>query len=535
MCSATYEECISFYQTLQKQTAAIRIDTAGSTDAGFPLRYITWPGKAPNPITILINNGIHPGEPDGIDACMMLLRDAAEGRIKIPDNVRLVIIPVYNIGGALMRNDNTRVNQIGPQEYGFRGNSQNLDLNRDFTKQDARESRSFARLFNALDPEIFIDNHVSDGADYQHTMTLVSTQYDKLGGELGVFFRKSLDPALYKRMEGAGWPMCPYVNAEDTPPNNGWTQFYDPPRFSSGYAALFQTIAWVPETHMLKPFDQRVRAAYALMKEIIALASEKADSIQSIRANDRKAVAKQQLFPLEWKDSAATPWPFRAYRPVYKPSAVTGATRLSYNHSDAIYTSAAVRDHYAPRHFVKTPAAYLIPQAWYDVLDRLQEIKNLPYTRLKRDTMIVVTAYYIDSFKTTPAPYEKHYKHSAIHATPVRLRIDARAGDYLFPLANNSYRRFLIEMLEPEGEDSYFAWNFFDGILQRKEGYSDYRWEDVAAQELAQHPALKAAFEAEKAANPAFSKDPEAQLFFVYKHSRWYEAVHNRYPVYRIE
>ncbi len=535
LCSATYDECTAFYDALQRQTAAIRIDTAGPTDAGIPLRTITYPAKAANPITILINNGIHPGEPDGIDACMMLLRDAAEGRIKIPENVRLVVIPIYNIGGALMRNDNTRVNQVGPLEYGFRGNSQNLDLNRDFTKRDALESRSFARLFHTLDPEIFIDNHVSDGADYQHTMTLVSTQYDKLGGELGRFFRKSLDPALYKGMEAAGWPMCPYVNAEDGSPNGGWTQFYDPPRFSSGYAALFQTIAWVPETHMLKPFEQRVRATYALMKEAISLASEKADSIKALRQADRRAVAGQRLFPLEWKDSAATPWPFRAYRPMYKPSAVTGATRLWYNHSDAIYTSAAVRDHYAPRHFVKAPQAYLIPQAWHDVTDRLLDNGKLPYTRLKRDTAIEVTAYYIDSFRTVPAPYEKHYKHSAIHATPKRLRIAARAGDYLFSLSANPYCRFLVEMLEPEGEDSYFAWNFFDGILQRKEGYSDYRWEDVAANELEHHPDLRAAFEAEKNANPAFAKDPEAQLFFVYRHSRWYEAVHNRYPVYRIE
>ncbi len=533
-CSATFEECMSFYDTLRKQTGAIRIDTAGPTDAGIPLCYITYPAKAAHTITILINNGIHPGEPDGIDASMMLLRDAAEGRIKILENVRIVVIPIYNIGGSLMRNDNTRVNQVGPVEYGFRGNSQNLDLNRDFTKRDALESRSFARLFHTLDPDIFIDNHVSDGADYQHTMTLVSTQYDKLGGELGHFFRKSLDPALYKRMEGAGWPMSPYVNSEG-PPNGGWTQFYDPPRFSSGYAALFNTIAWVPETHMLKPFDQRVRATYALMKEIISLASEKADSIQAIRRQDRRAVMKQTLFPLEWKDSAATPWPFRAYRPMYKPSDVTGATRLWYNHSDAIYLSAAVRDHYAPRHFVKAPQAYLIPQAWHEVIGRLLDNAAMPYMRLKRDTTMEVTAYYIDSFKTSPVPYEKHYKHSAIHASPLRMRIAARAGDYLFSLANNPYRRFLIEMLEPEGEDSYFAWNFFDAVLQRKEGYSDYRWEDVAAQELEQHPALRSAFEAEKKANPAFAADPEAQLFYVYRHSRWYEAVHNRYPVYRID
>ena len=125
MCSATYEECMNFYDTLKKQTGAIRIEAAGPTDAGIPLRIVIYPAIPPasvcsKGITILINNGIHPGEPDGIDATMMLIRDAAEGRIKLPENVRLVVIPIYNIGGALMRNDNTRVNQKGPAEYGVR-------------------------------------------------------------------------------------------------------------------------------------------------------------------------------------------------------------------------------------------------------------------------------------------------------------------------------------------------------------------------------------------------------------------------------
>jgi hypothetical protein len=541
LCSATYEECMNFYETLKRQTGNIRIDTAGPTDAGLLLRTIVYPADMSDAmrakaITILINNGIHPGEPDGIDASMMLLRDAAEGRITLPENVQLVVIPIYNIGGALNRNNNTRVNQNGPMEYGFRGNSQNLDLNRDFTKRDASESRTFARLFHTYDPAIFIDNHVSDGADYQHTMTLVSTQYDKLGGKLGKYFRTHLDSILYHNMETAGWPMSPYVHTEETP-ERGWTAFYDPPRFSSGYVAMFNTIAWVPETHMLKPFDQRVRSTYTLMKEIITLASQEAEKIKSLRKEDRRSVAKQQYFPLEWVDSAATIWPFRGYTPAFKPSDVTGVTRLYYNHAHPRYLSVPIRDHYAPRHFVKAPEAYLIPRAYHEVAERLLDNQMLfPwFSRLERDTMIDVTAYYIDSFKTTPTPYEKHYKHSSIHASPVRMRVRAFEGDYIFNLSNNPFKRYLVEMLEPEGEDSYFAWNFFDGILQRKEGYSDYRWEDVAAEELYRNPDLKAALAAEKKANPALAKDPAAQLFYVYRHSRWYESTHNRYPVYRLE
>ena len=176
------------------------------TDAGFPLHlFVVDDSRQFDPaswhtekkVVIFINNGIHAGELDGIDDSMMLVRDIAIHKIKLPDNVALAIIRVYNFGGCLNRNSNTHVNQNGPIEYGFRGNSQNLGLNRDFTKCDSKEARSFVRKFQYLQPEIFIDTHVSNGADYRHTMTLITTQHDKLGKEQGKYLREVLEPALF--------------------------------------------------------------------------------------------------------------------------------------------------------------------------------------------------------------------------------------------------------------------------------------------------------------------------------------------------
>ncbi|HPH85127.1 MAG TPA: M14 family zinc carboxypeptidase [Ferruginibacter sp.] len=184
MASATYAEAIGWYKALDLETSKLTVKEMGTTDAGYPLHLvlISQDGKTDpaqwhhqQKTVILINNGIHAGEPDGIDASMMLARDLINGKVSLPPNVAVAIIPVYNIGGSLNRNSHSRVNQNGPVEYGFRGNSQNLDLNRDFTKSDSRESRSFAQIFHLLNPDIFIDNHVSDGADYQHTMTLITT------------------------------------------------------------------------------------------------------------------------------------------------------------------------------------------------------------------------------------------------------------------------------------------------------------------------------------------------------------------------
>ncbi|MEO6832403.1 MAG: hypothetical protein ABI169_09375, partial [Chitinophagaceae bacterium] len=481
-----------------------------------------------------INNGIHPGEPDGIDASMMLLRDLAEGLYSIPKNIRLVVIPIYNIGGALNRNNSTRVNQNGPLEYGFRGNSKNLDLNRDFIKNDSRNARIFRQIFHRYDPEIFIDNHVSDGADYQHTMTLLSTQYDKLGGALGEYFRNTLDPLLYKKMDAAGWPMIPYVNVEDGIPDSGWTAFYDPPRFSSGYAALFQCIAWVPETHMLKPYPQRVAATEELMKQIIQLASTEAATIKALRKTDRANDLKKNSLPLSWSASGRTMWPFLGYQAAYKKSEVTGMTRLYYDHTKPTKIEVPITDHYLAKQFVKVPEAYIIPQGWHEMISRLLEDRRLEYGLLDEDTILSVTVYHIDSFETLSKPYEGHYKHSKIQVHTTVEKLKFRKGDYVFPTQQDG-KRFLVESLEPTGDDSYFAWNFFDAIMQRKEGYSDYRWEDVAADVLKRNPVLAEALKAKRESDSKFAKDAEAQLLFVYEHSRWLEPEYRRYPVFKID
>jgi hypothetical protein len=146
-------------------------------------------------------NGIHPGEPDGIDASMLLARDIQAGKYKLPSNVVIALIPVYNIGGALNRSAFYRVDQNGPAEFGFRGNSQNLDLNRDFIKVDSKEALSFTGIFRMLDPDIFVDNHVSNGADYQHVMTLITSQHNKLGGAMGLYLNKTFEPGLYDLMK----------------------------------------------------------------------------------------------------------------------------------------------------------------------------------------------------------------------------------------------------------------------------------------------------------------------------------------------
>src|SRR5690606_4362834 len=206
--TGTYQETIAFYLTLEKKFPSIKVFEMGQTDSGFPLHVVIFDSENKtqkkskenfsknNKNLLLINNGIHPGEPDGIDASMLLFRDFAENKIQLPKNTIIAAIPIYNIGGALNRNSSSRTNQNGPEEYGFRGNARNYDLNRDFIKNDTKNARAFAKIFHWLNPDLFIDNHVSNGADYQYVLTHLFTQHNKMGGELANYLHTSLMPQL---------------------------------------------------------------------------------------------------------------------------------------------------------------------------------------------------------------------------------------------------------------------------------------------------------------------------------------------------
>ncbi len=542
--TATYAQARDFYKMLFNKFHNIMISDLGMTDIGIPLRAVYYTKDAKynledwkqnNRVVILINNDIHPGEPDGVDASMMLIRDAVTGKLNIPDNIVLAIIPVYNIGGALNRNNTSRANQNGPVSYGFRGNARNLDLNRDFAKCDADETRDLEDLIATINPDIFIDNHVSDGADYQHIMTLLTTQHDKLGGETGAYMYKTFTPLLYKDMKNRGYDLVPYVNDFDKTPDNGWREFYELPRFSSGYAALFHIMAYVPETHMLKPFDKRVKATYDLMLSFIKTASEHASEIKKVRADDSKSLLSQNEFVLDWRpdttrcDSVL----FKGYKAGYKESNVSGLPRLYYDETKPYTKMVPFYDHFIPVKSVTAPMAYIIPKTWVTVIGVLKK-NGVRFGRLLSDTTIAVTAYHIDDYETLDHPYEKHYMHKNVQVTPVKTKLQFAEGDYVIPVFQPA-KRYLVEMLEPTAPDAFFAWNYFDGILQQKEYFSDYVFDDVAGKLLEKDTVLKALLKEKQKNDPVFAKDANAQLEFVYKHSTYMETGYLRYPVYRME
>ena len=543
--TATYAQVMDFYRQLVKVTPTLRLQRLGLTDSGERLHLVIYSFekdfdfaslRRKNRRILLINNGIHPGEPDGIDASMLLLRDVATGKIKLPANVVLAVVPCYNIDGLLNRSPYSRVNQNGPLDYGFRGNARNYDLNRDFVKSDTRNARAFAELFHAVDPDVFMDTHVSNGADYQHVMTLIASQPDKLGGAMGKFYRETFGPFLYQDMERKGFPMIPYVtNFGPKLTEEGMEGFVDAPRYSTGYAALFQTFGFMPETHMLKPYPQRVEATYQLLLTFLDFTSRESDTIGRLRRQAREAVKSQRDFALGWQKDTTRhdSIPFRGYAAAYRPSAVSGQPRLYYDRTRPLTQTIRYFNYFLPENIVQKPAAYLIPQGWWTVIELLK-LNGVSMQRLPADTTLSVEVTRIESYKSMPQVFEGHHLNFDVKTSTRLQAVQFRKGDYLIP-TNQAANRYLMEVLEPTGSDSFFAWNFFDTILQQKEGFSDYVFEDVAADFLAKNPALQTELAQKRAADQAFAQSGRAQLNWVFRRSPWYEKEHMHYPVFRIK
>jgi len=540
--TGTYAEVINYYQELADAYSSITIQEFGETDSGQPLHLVIYnrtgeldleDSRESNSI-MLINNGIHPGESDGIDATMMLFRDMAGDSIASPKNTIIATIPIYNVGGALNRNSTSRTNQNGPKEYGFRGNARNYDLNRDFIKADTKNAQTFYEIFHHLNPDVFIDNHVSNGADYQYTLTHLFTQHDKLGGNLGNYLQKKMMPALEDSLKAKDWDITPYVNVFNEVPEKGFSQFMDSPRYSTGYTTLWNTLGMMVETHMLKPYDKRVMGTYELMLSMIKITDAETPIIKELRSKATKKYKTDRSYDLKFEVNKDKPSKreFKGYEGEQITSEVTGKQRLKYNRSQAFSKEIDYYDNFSVTEKIEIPRAYIIPQGWWQVIDRLK-MNNIKMETLEKDTLIDVEVYKIEGFETSETAYEGHYLHKDTKVSKTTEEISFRKGDYVITTFQDG-TRYLLETLEPSAVDSFFNWNFFDTVLQQKEGFSPYVFEDIAKQLLDSDPELKEEFENKKSSDADFRNSWYAQLDWIHKKSSNYEKAHLRYPVFRL-
>jgi hypothetical protein len=541
--TCTYQECIDWYRMIDERFENVQLQEHGNTSVGRPMHLLVIDkDRNFDPSTVrgdkailLINNGIHPGEPDGIDASMLLVRDllTEERYGKLLDDVVVLVIPVMNVAGMLDRGSFSRANQYGPEEYGFRGNRQHLDLNRDFVKCDSPEALTFNRIFSAWRPQVFVDTHVSNGADYQYTVTYIPTQADKLHPVLAEYQRSVMMPEMEKRMIDAGWEMTPYVNTIGETPESGIVGFLETPRYSTGYAALHHSIGSMPETHMLKPYRDRVTSTYHYLLESLKIAARDHEIL--IR-NQREAIdrtSKETTVPIRWKlvEDRKEDLLFKGYRSVKVRSEISGAEYIKYDRDRPFQDSVDFFNSYAPSITIEKPVAYLVPQCYPKVIELL-EANGVRTDRLAQDTLIEAEVYRIKPGSGEVRVFEGHHPHGLTDVQRSIEKIQCYKGDIIVR-TGQAADRYIVETLEPQAHDSFFTWNFFDGMLSQKEHYSRYVFEELAADLLKNDAALRKSFEKKKK-DPAFAADPDAQLDFVYRNSPYYETAHLRYPVLRL-
>ncbi len=538
-----YHEILETYENFDNQNDITKLIKIGETDIGKPLHlFIIDLDKRFKPTTtkrvIFINNGIHPGEACGIDASIQFSKDLLSGKLnqkEILKNAIICIVPVYNVGGCLNRNSTSRQNQNGPELHGYRGNGRNLDLNRDFIKLDSKNAKSLVEAFHRWNPDVFIDTHSSNGADYQYIITLVNNQTNKLNQTLAKHLDNKMLPFMYNYLKKTGYEMTPYVETLNWnfPPDSGIVAFFDNARYAIGFTGLFNTFGFFTETHMWKPYHQRVVSTYHFIVGMSKFVNKNAKEISTIRQKARKEIANQNEFILKWSldKTKKQSLLFKGYAAKIKTSEVTGLPRKYYDRNEPYEKEIDYFTNFKAEKSIKKPEYYIVPQAYTSVIERL-DINNIEHKRLLKDTAIEVQMYYIEDFKTRNA-YENHYMHYDVKVRPETQKIQFYKGDY-FIRTNQKGNKYIVEVLEPESDDSFFAWNFFDGCLQTKEWFSPYIFEETAKEILEKQPEIKAALKKAIEEDPKMAQNAYAQLAFIHKNAIGYNKMYMRYPVFRI-
>jgi len=543
----TYYEVIEMYKLLDASYENAALVENGVTDSGKPLHtfiinnqkeFIPEKIKAQGKSVLLINNGIHAGEPCGIDASLEfadnILRNK-DGMAEILKNTVIVIIPGYNIGGLLNRSAYNRSGQTTPYETGFRGNAGNYDLNRDFLKCDSENAKNFNKLFTKWDPDVFLDTHTTNGSEHQYSVTLIAPQPDLFPPTQEKFIREKLLPGLFSRMKKGKYELIPYVSWMYPDPKRGIKMTQETGRYSSGYAALFNSYGMMTENHVYKNYPDRVKSCYQFIDVLAHFTSDRAKEIIESREKGIQESMAAKMFPINFEldTTQFRMIEFKGYEVDEKQaSPVSGLPRFGYDKTKPYTTDIRYFDVYKPTEEIKVPEFYILPQAWKLVVDQL--VRNgVEFETLKTDTTIELEVYYIDEYSNAKIPYNGHYFHDQVSTKSEVQKVNYYAGDLVIPVRQKKIN-YLIETLEPKARDSFFRWNFFDNILDRREYFSSYGFEENALKYLAEHPEFKKEFEAKQKSDPEFTKDHRAQLAYIYYNTEWSEKSFERYPIGRL-
>ncbi|HMM11895.1 MAG TPA: M14 family metallopeptidase [Bacteroidales bacterium] len=545
-----YAGTMDFLHRLAKASRKLNVLSFGVSPQGRPLVYavydkdgLTEPDRIRKSgrIILWVQACIHPGEPEGKDAMLMLLRDAViHNRHKdLFDKVSVLFIPIVNVDGHERFGPYNRINQNGPKEMGWRTTAQNLNLNRDHLKADAPEMQAWLRLFNRWMPEFFIDTHTSDGADYQYVITYSLEIHGQMDAGLTAWQKDHYLPRMQNLMNEAGFPMFPYVSFRRWhDPRSGLIAGVSGPMFSQGYTAVLNRPGLLVETHMLKPYAPRVEGTRQIILSTLKVLNEQHSTLlTAIRQADEMTASpaiRQSPFPLRFKVDMmdSTMMLFKGVEYEHRKSELTGGDWFVYDNSKPVDMWLPMFDRSVVARHIRLPKAYVVPVEWTAVIERLQW-HGILYHRLKSDSVIHVGQYRFRKADWSRTPYEGRHR-------IINMELEEFDGDVVYPAGSvvvpveQARARLIIHMLEPEGNGSLLEWGFFNTIFEQKEYAESYLMETLAREMLDASAELREEYEKIKAADPAFSASQQLQLNWFYSKSPWWDSRLRVYPVGRL-
>lgn len=546
-----YDEVIALCDAFAaRYPTSVRCDTFGTTPEGRPMKLLvasTSGALSPEaarerglPVT-LIQGGIHAGEIDGKDAGFLALRQLLDGRIagKPLDRQVFVFVPVFNVDGHERFKAWNRPNQRGPEEMGWRTTAQNLNLNRDYMKADAPEMRAMLKLIQQWDPVVYVDLHVTDGAKFQHDVSIQVEPVNSGDEPLRAAGRALKQGTLDRLAKQGSLPLAFYpsfVKGDD--PSSGFEDGVATPRFSHGYMQLRNRMGMLVETHSWRTYPYRVRVT---RNAVVAVIDQVAAQGSAWRALEQQADARAsklggQTVALDYKPTGpAHVIDFRGYAYTRTPSAISGALMTRYDESKPQVWKVPLRDSISPSTTATAPrAGYLVPAPWADRVAAKLDAHGVVYQRLNAPlTGLAVEAWRASAIAFSADSFEGHQRLNAEGQwAPAKQNLVAGA---LFVPIDQPLARLVMGLLEPQAPDAISAWGGMNTAFERKEYMEDYVAEDVARKMLDADPALRETFERKLRDDAAFAKDPQARLEFFYRrHSAW-DDRYGLYPVLRVD
>jgi hypothetical protein len=546
-----YEETLAYARRLDAASPWVRLTEFGRSGEGRPLPLmLVAKGEAFTPraargagkAVVLIQACIHAGETDGKDAGLALVRDIAvtKAHESLLERAVVLFIPIYNADGHERRSPFNRINQNGPAEMGWRGNATNLNLNRDYMKADAPETRAWLKLWNEWSPDLFIDCHVTDGADFRYNVTYQFEQHANVAPSIRGWSKAFFDGKVVPAAEAAGNLLSPYMVFRDNrDPSKGIDSFIASPRFATGYVPVVRNRpALLIETHMLKEHGSRVRGTYDILREALAEVNrDPAGLLRAVKQADEEAAALGATYDPARRVALGVRLTDRPTEKLLKgleyrteQSDVSGAVRVVWG-TKPLDLKVPFYEEAEPSVSVAPPLYYLVPPQWRQAAEVLAA-HGLRLKRLARPATVEVESYRFREVKFNPSSFEGRVL-VTFKTEPVREKRTYPAGTLVVPLAQAA-SRVALHLLEPDAPDSLVTWGFFHPVFEQKESGEDYVLEKLAREMLGRDANLKREFEQRLATDAKFAASAGERLRFFYERSPYFDRQMNLYPVGRV-